>query len=155
MKEWEKESFIALILIHAYPCPPGTTRLFIATHVFWWGTASNDVSSDETTKTNKQTIKKTNMTQPAELDWGCHATTIAWRRRLWDSYSSSVIKYPTFSLGYFHSSLFFFIFKHVRSTIVWILFLAMAESNLPTTGEELEVKNEFPATGEKTQQGKN
>ena len=105
-------------------------------------------------QTNKQTIKKTNMTQPAELDWGCHATTIAWRRRLWDSYSSSVIKYPTFSLGYFHSSLFFFIFKHVRSTIVWILFLAMAESNLPTTGKELEVKNEFPATGEKTQQGK-
>ena len=30
----------------------------------------------------------------------------------------------------------------------------MAESNLPTTGEELEVKNEFPATGEKKQQGK-
>ena len=113
MKEWEKESFIALILIHAYPCPPGTTRLFIATHVFWWGTALNDVSSDETMKTNKQTIKKTNMTQPAELDWGCHATTIAWRRRLWDSYSSSVIKYTTFSSGYFHSSLFFFIFKHV------------------------------------------
>ena len=26
----------------------------------------------------------------------------------------------------------------------------MAESNLPTTGEELEVKNEFPATGEKS-----
>ena len=25
----------------------------------------------------------------------------------------------------------------------------MAENNLPTTGEELEVKNEFPATGEK------
>ena len=30
----------------------------------------------------------------------------------------------------------------------------MAESNLPTTGEELEVKNEFPATGKKKQQGK-
>ena len=29
----------------------------------------------------------------------------------------------------------------------------MTESNLPTTGEELEVKNEFPATGEKKQQG--
>ena len=29
----------------------------------------------------------------------------------------------------------------------------MAESNLPTTGEELEVKNEFPATGKKKQQG--
>ena len=64
-------------------------------------------------QTNKQTIKKTNMTQPAELDWGCHATTIARRKRLWDSYSSSVIKYTTFSLGHFHSSLFFFIFKHV------------------------------------------
>ena len=30
----------------------------------------------------------------------------------------------------------------------------MAESNLPTTVGELEVKNEFPATGEKKQQGK-
>ena len=30
----------------------------------------------------------------------------------------------------------------------------MAENNLPTTGEELEVKNEFPATGAKNQQGK-
>ena len=40
-----------------------------------------------------------------------------------------------------------------RSKIDSILFLAMAESNLPTTGEELEVKNEFPATGEKKQQG--
>ena len=30
----------------------------------------------------------------------------------------------------------------------------MAESNLPTTGEEVEVKNEFPATGEKKHQGK-
>ena len=28
----------------------------------------------------------------------------------------------------------------------------MAESNLPTTEEELEVKNEFQATGEKKQQ---
>ena len=26
---------------------------------------------------NKQTIENTNMTQPAELDWCCHATTIA------------------------------------------------------------------------------
>ena len=30
----------------------------------------------------------------------------------------------------------------------------MEESNLPTTGEELEVKNESLATGEKTQQEK-
>ena len=30
----------------------------------------------------------------------------------------------------------------------------MAESNLPTTGEELDVKNEFLDTGEKKQQGK-
>ena len=29
----------------------------------------------------------------------------------------------------------------------------MAESNLPATGEEVEVKNEFPATGEEKQQG--
>jgi len=29
----------------------------------------------------------------------------------------------------------------------------MAESSLPATGEKLEVKNEFPATGEKKQQG--
>ena len=65
---------------------------------------------------NKQTnkpLKKQTWQQPVELDWGCHATTIARRKRLWDSYSSSVIKYTTFSLGHFHSSLFFFIFKHV------------------------------------------
>ena len=31
---------------------------------------------------------------------------------------------------------------------------SMAEGNLPTTGGELEVKNEFPATGEKKHQGK-
>ena len=30
----------------------------------------------------------------------------------------------------------------------------MAENNLTTTGEELEVKNEFPATGEKKVTGK-
>ena len=30
----------------------------------------------------------------------------------------------------------------------------MAESNLPTTGEELEMKNNFPATGEEKQQGR-
>ena len=30
----------------------------------------------------------------------------------------------------------------------------MAESNLTATGEELGVKNEFPATGKKGQQGK-
>ena len=30
----------------------------------------------------------------------------------------------------------------------------MAEGYLPTTGGELEEKNEFPATGEKKQQGK-
>ena len=30
----------------------------------------------------------------------------------------------------------------------------MAESNLPATGEEPGVKNEFPATGKKGQQGK-
>ncbi|CAH3115852.1 unnamed protein product, partial [Pocillopora meandrina] len=39
-----------------------------------------------------------------------------------------------------------------RSAIDSILFLAMAESNLPTTGEELGVKNESPATAtEKSQ----
>ena len=37
----------------------------------------------------------------------------------------------------------------------FILFLAMAEGYLPTTGGELEEKNEFPATGEKKEQGKN
>ena len=67
MKEWEKESFIALFLIHNYPCLPGIIRLFIAL---------NDISTDEATKTNRQTIEKTNMTQPAELDWSCHETTI-------------------------------------------------------------------------------
>ena len=63
-------------------------------------------------QTNKQTNKKTNMTQPAELDWSCHATTIAWWRKLWDPYSSSVIKDTTFSLGYFHLNPFL-IFKDV------------------------------------------
>ena len=58
-------------------------------------------------QTNKQTIEKTNMTQPAELDWSCHAITIAWRRKLWDSHSFSMIKYKMFSLGYFHLSLLF------------------------------------------------
>ena len=42
------------------------------------------------------------MTQPAELDWSCRATTITWRRKLWDSHSLSMIKYTTFSLDYFH-----------------------------------------------------
>ena len=56
-------------------------------------------------------MKKTNMTQPAKLDWSCHATTIAWRRELSDSHSSSMIKYTTFSLRYFHLSLLFFIFN--------------------------------------------
>ena len=40
------------------------------------------------------------------------------------------------------------------SVIDSILFLAMAESNLPTKGEEPEVKTEFPATGKKKQPGK-
>ena len=66
----------------------------------------------EDKQTNKQ-LKKTNMTQPAELDWSCHAITIAWRRKLWDSHSFSMIKYTTFSLGYFHLSLLFLIFNNV------------------------------------------
>ena len=65
-----------------------------------------------------------------------------------------MIKYKMFSLGYFHSSLLYSFLTMQGSKIDSILFLAMAESNLPTTGEELEVKNEFPATGEKKQQGK-
>ena len=65
-----------------------------------------------------------------------------------------MIKYTTFSSGYFHLSLLFLIFNNVAQYNRFNLFLAMAESNLPTTGEELEVKNEFPATGEKKQQGK-
>ena len=115
-KEWEKESFIALILIHTYPCLLGTTRMFIATHAFWLGAALNDVSADEISKTNKQTIeqlKETNMTQPAELDWSRHAIAIAWQRKLWNSHSSCMIKYTTFSLGYFHLSLLFLIFNNV------------------------------------------
>ena len=59
-------------------------------------------------QTNKP-LKKHDTTRGTWL--GCHTTTIAWRRKLWDSYSSSVIKYTTFSLGYFHLSLFFLIFK--------------------------------------------
>ena len=65
-----------------------------------------------------------------------------------------MIKYKMFSLGYFHPSLFYSFLTMQGSKIDSILFLVMAESNLPTTGEELEVKNEFPATGEKKQQGK-
>ena len=59
-----------------------------------------------------------------------------------------------FFLGYFHLSLLFLIFSNVTQNNRSNLLLAMTESNLPTTGEELEVKNEFPATGEEKQQGK-
>ena len=72
-----------------------------------------DVLSDETTKTNKQTNEKTDMTQPMERDRSCHATTTAWWRKLWDSRSSSMIKYTMFSLTYFHLSLLFLIFSNV------------------------------------------
>ena len=48
----------------------------------------------------------------------------------------------------------FFVFNKIAQYNRLILFLAMAEGNLPTTGGELEEKNEFPATGEKKQQGK-
>ena len=65
-----------------------------------------------------------------------------------------MIKYKMFSLGDFHPSLLYSFLTMQGSKIDSILFLVMAESNLPTTGEELEVKNEFPATGEKKQQGK-
>ena len=64
-----------------------------------------------------------------------------------------MIKYTMFFLGYFHLSLLFLIFSKVTQNNRSNLLLAMAESNLPTTGEELEVKNEFPATGEEKQQG--
>ena len=37
----------------------------------------NDVLSDETTKTKKQTNERTDMTQPMKLDRSCHATTTA------------------------------------------------------------------------------
>ena len=57
--------------------------------------------------------KETDMTQPMELDRSCHATTTAWRRKLWDSHSSSMIKYTMFSLTYFHLSLLFLIFSNV------------------------------------------
>ena len=65
-----------------------------------------------------------------------------------------MIEYTTFSLSYFQPSLLYSFLTMQRSKIDSILFLAMAESNLPTTGEEVEVKNEFPGTGEKKQQGK-
>ena len=66
-----------------------------------------------------------------------------------------MIKYTTFSLDYFHLSLLFLFLTKWRSTTDLILFLAMAEGYLSTTGGELEEKNEFPATGEKKEQGKN
>ena len=63
---------------------------------------------------NKQeTNEKTDKTQPIELDRSCHATSTAWRRKLWDSHSSSMIKYTMFSLTYFHLSLLFLIFSNV------------------------------------------
>ena len=61
----------------------------------------------------QQRNEKTDMTQPMELDRSCHATTTAWRRKLWDSHSSSMIKYTMFSLSYFHLSLLFLIFSNV------------------------------------------
>ena len=82
--------------------------LFIGTRAFCSGTALNDVSAYETTKTNKQAIEKNKFDTTC-----CHAITIAWRRKLWDSHSFSMIKYTTFSLGYFHLSLLFFIFNNV------------------------------------------
>ena len=104
MKEWEKESFIALFLIHAYLCLPHATK---------WQPWTTPYQMRLRKQTNKQTNEKTNMTQPIELDRSCHATTTAWRRKLWDSHSSSMIKYTMFSLTYFHLSLLFFIFSNV------------------------------------------
>ena len=63
-------------------------------------------------QTNKQ-LKKQTWHNPQNFGWSCHATTIAWRRKLWASYSSSMIKYTTFSFDYFHLSLLFFIFNNV------------------------------------------
>ena len=61
-----------------------------------------------------------------------------------------------FFFSFISLSVYFF-----RQMLIWpgsvidsILFLAMAESNLPTKGEEPEVKTEFPATGKKKQPGK-
>ena len=65
-----------------------------------------------------------------------------------------MIKYTKFFFQLLLSESPFLFFTIQYSTTDSTLFLAMAESNLPTTGEELEVKNEFPATGEKKQQGK-
>ena len=104
MKEWEKESFIALFLIHAYPCLPHATK---------WQPWTTPYQMRLRNQTNKQTNEKTNMTQPIELDRSCHATTTAWRRKFWDSHSSSMIKYTMFSLTYFHLSLLFLIFSNV------------------------------------------
>ena len=63
-------------------------------------------------QTNKQ-LKKQTWHNPQNFGWSCHATTIVWRSKLWDSYSSSMIKYTTFSFRYFYLSLLFFIFNNV------------------------------------------
>ena len=106
MKEWEKESFIALFLIDAYPWLSGTTGLFIATRAFCLGTALNDVSTYETAKTNKY-----DTTRGTWLELLRNHKCVT--RKLWDSHSSSMIKYTTFSLGYFQLSLLFLIFNNV------------------------------------------
>ena len=104
---WVAEKLV-FYCIFFYPCLPSTTRLFIETPHFDKGQPWTTFHQMRLRKqTNKQTIEKTNMTQPAELDWSCHAITIAWRRKLWDSHSFSMIKYKMFSLGYFHLSLLF------------------------------------------------
>ena len=69
---------------------------------------------DETTKTDKQTNNwKNKPDTPQNFGWSCHAIRIAWRSKFWDSYSSSMIKYTTFSFRYFYLSLLFFIFNNV------------------------------------------
>ena len=104
---WVAEKLV-FYCIFFYPCLPSTTRLFIETPHFDKGQPWTTFHQMRLRKqTNKQTIEKTNMTQPAELDWSCHAITIAWRRKLWDSHSFSMIKYKMFSLGYFHLSVLF------------------------------------------------
>ena len=60
---------------------------------------------------------------------------------------------PPFFLGYFHFSILFCFVRMFLSAVKFylILFLAMAESKLPTTGEELDLNNEIRVTGERKQ----
>ena len=98
------------MLIHAYQVQLGC---FLQLTHFDRGQPWTTFQQMRLRKQTIEQLKETNMTQPTELDWSRHAIAIAWQRKLWNSHSSCMIKYTTFSLGYFHLSLLFLIFNNV------------------------------------------